>query len=236
MKKRIFFFVTFLLFISAHSACAGDVDKATCAIDPNVAINVTPVFEEPLYNYSTSIAELQVLSRDAFHVIPESLTLGLTRYQPVLGVNPASTARDMPDGTTCVRVEHVDITFGYRNVVVYIAREIPRQSCGFDQVMQHEQKHVLVQKQILNNFIPVVKQRLKDYLAENGAMQNRDYMEAVTWLRDNVQLIAQDVSAELFQENLRLQRDIDTVDEYARVGNSCNGQLHQVLQSLEYRR
>ena len=157
---KYLFLSIFLILIVTPNAHAQETANNACVADPNVPINVIPVFEEPTYNFGATLPQLQALSRDTTHVIPESLTLGLTHYQPVLSVNPVSTARDLPNGTTCVQVQRIDITFGYRNVVVYIAGEIPQGSCGFNEVMQHEQKHVMVQKQILEKFIPVLQQDL----------------------------------------------------------------------------
>ncbi|MGB9152275.1 MAG: hypothetical protein WCD70_04215 [Alphaproteobacteria bacterium] len=220
------------LALICHEARAQDVVLDPCPPNANVPINIVPVFEEPTYNYDASIPDLQVLSQDAYHVIPEGLTLGLTHYQPMLRVNPVSLARDLPDGTTCVQVDHVDISFGYRNVVVYIANEIPQGTCGFDEVMGHEQKHVAVQKQILADFIPTLQSRLKDYLAQNGSFRGNDYGEAVTWMHDNVQYVAQDTINQVLNENTRLQHNIDTVEEYTRVGNACGGQLHGVVHNF----
>jgi hypothetical protein len=223
-------FLALILFL-ALPFCAQAAER-TCDNNPDVPITITPVFETPTYNVDTDLATLQGLSRDVSRVIPESLTLGLTRYNQVMRVNPASVASDMPDGTTCVKVERVDIMFGYKDVVVYVANDIPPHTCGYDQVLEHEQKHVAVQRQILNDYIPVLQQNLKEYLAENGAQQNKDYAQAVTWLRDNVEAIAEDVMVKITEENTRLQSNIDTPEEYARIGESCNGQLHDVVRKF----
>src|ERR1700733_12282932 len=102
MGAKTVFFAAFLFFMAAHNACAQDTATAQCPNNPNVPVNVKAIFEDPTYDYSVDIPQLQALSRDIVHVIPESLTLGLTHYQPALSVNPANSAHDLLDGKTTV--------------------------------------------------------------------------------------------------------------------------------------
>lgn len=233
--KTVLFVVLGLLAVFASSsAYAQNQNNTGCTANPDVPVNVTPLFGTPSYNFNTGLAELQNLSRDAYHVIPESLTLGLTHYMPVLEIRPMGIAKDLPDGTTCFHVEKVDITFGYKDVTVYVAKEIPEQSCGFNEILAHEQKHVAVQQKIFDDYIPLLQQKVKTYLAENGTRQSSDYADASNWLYNNLQSLIADIMKDVFTENTRLQRDIDTLQEYERVSRSCNGQIGQILRSLPY--
>lgn len=90
--------------------------EAECASYPTVPVNVNPVFEEPRYDYSVDIPTLQTLSQDPQHTVHGShhgLTLGLTRYEPVLEFRVPIRKISFPDGLNCAHVDHVDVTIGY---------------------------------------------------------------------------------------------------------------------------
>src|SRR5262249_24870310 len=113
------------------SAFADDDMYAECDSYRDVPVHVTARFDQPVYDFSASIGNITELSKDTHHSIQESLTLGLTRYEPMLQVSVPVRGVQLPDGLACVHVDHVDVTFGYRNVRVYVAREFPQGSCGF---------------------------------------------------------------------------------------------------------
>jgi hypothetical protein len=201
---------------------------AACDSYPDVPVNVTPRFDAPVYDYATGIAEITALSADAHHTIREGLTLGLTRYEPMLEMQVPVKGVQLPDGLACAHVEHVDVTVGYKDVTVYVASEIPQGSCGFDQVMAHEQKHIDVNKQILAEYAPRIEAELGAYLKQNGVFRELDPDYATGILREKLQGIINSIMEEMSAENQKRQQGIDTVAEYNRVSASCNGQLRGI--------
>lgn len=204
--------------------------ETECAPYPTVPIDLTPVFDEPAYDYSLGIGALQGLSQDPSHIVHGShhgLTLGLTRYEPVLEFRVPVRSITFPGGLACAHVQHVDVTIGYRNVTVYIPHEVPQGSCGFNEVMLHEQKHIAVNRAILNEYAPLITKKLQDYLRLNGVFreQNSDY--AIELLNKKLKAILDDVSAQISVENQRRQQLVDSPQEYRRVSATCNGQLNQ---------
>jgi len=202
--------------------------EAECASYPTVPVNVTPVFDEPHYDYTTNIANLQGLAQDTRHTVHGShrgLVLGLTRYNPVLEFRVPMRRLTFPDGLTCAHVDHVDVTIGYRDVVVLIPKEVPQGSCGFKEVMFHEQKHIAVNRAILDEYSPLITKKLQDYLRLNGVFRepNPDY--AVSLLNQKLNAILHDMADQIVTENSRRQQLVDSPEEYRRVSATCNGQL-----------
>lgn len=210
-----------------------DQAEDECAAYPNVPINVNPVFDEPRYNYTVDIGGLQKLAQDPQHTVHgghNGLTLGLTRYEPILEFRIPIRTVKFPDGVSCVHVDHVDVNIGYRKVVVYIPKEVPNGSCGFDQVMAHEQKHVAVNRDILNEYAPTIAQKLQDYLRVNGVFKEANADYASQLLNEKLKAILFDMSNQIFTENQKRQQLVDSPEEYRRVSAACNGQLTQAAQ------
>jgi len=199
-----------------------------CDSYPDIPVNITPVFDEPIYDFTADISDIQGLLGDMRHSIQENhdrLPLGVTHYQPIMEFHMPVTVTTFPDGLSCARVERADVLVGYKNVTVYIANEIPEGSCGFDQIMGHEQKHIRVNRQILQEYMPIIEGRLKDYLRIHGVFREENSDYAVSLLREKLQEILNGLGQQMTEDNRRRQHLIDSTEEYVRLTASCNRQL-----------
>jgi hypothetical protein len=96
--------------------------------------------------------------------------------------------------------------------------------------MFHEQKHVSVNRAILNEYAPKIAQKLQDYLRMNGVFKEANPDYATSLLNQKLKAILDDMSMRIFTENQRRQQLVDSPEEYRRVGATCNGQLVQAAQ------
>jgi len=224
---KFFLILGWLFLFAAHPALAEDA-YSECDSYPDVPVNITPRFDEPSYDYSASIADITALASDAHHTIHEGMTLGLTRYEPVLEFRVPVKGVRLPDGLACAHVDHVDVTVGYRNVTVYVANEIPQGTCGFDEVMGHEMKHIAVNRQLLDEYAPRISAELAAYLKQNGVFREVDGDYAVAVLHEKLQSIIRNIVTDMTTENQARQHDVDTPAEYRRVSMSCNGQIRAI--------
>jgi hypothetical protein len=202
-----------------------------CDSWPDVPVNITPRFDDPQYEYTIDIRTLQALSGDVTHTVHGShgeLALGLTRYEPILEFSVSVKGVQMSNGLACAHVDKVDVTIGYRNVTVYVPHEVAEGSCGFQQVMTHEQKHIAVNRAILAEYQPILEKKLKDYLRLNGVFKEENPEYAENLLHQHLQSILSDISSQISLENQRRQRDVDNPQEYAKVGGSCQGELRTI--------
>lgn len=218
----------------ARAATAEDIHN--CDPYPDVPINIKPVFDQPTYDFSQNLASIQDIASDHQHSIPQyhEITMGITRYDPVLEFHVPIEIVTPPSGLVCAHVQHVDVTIGYRDVTVFIASEIPRDSCAFDETMGHEQKHIDVNQHILDEFVPLIEERFKSYLKLNGVLQveHANYAEKV--LTDKLHSIMDEIVGQLEQENIRRQREVDSPEEYNRLAHVCNGDLSKI--AAQYQR
>ena len=228
-----------LLLPAAVRAQSGPADPAAdpiaeCSSEPDVPVNVTEIFPDPVYNFDTPLAGIQQLASDSRHSIHEMLTLGLTRYQPVLGFQVPIKGIQFPNGFACAHIDHVDVTIGYQDVTVYIADEIPRPGCGFDEIMGHEQKHIAVNRDILAEYAPLIQSRIKAYVQQNGTFREAQPDAAIQHLHDQLQAILNHVAEQMVNDNSHRQQLVDSPQEYRRVSMSCSGQL-QVIANRYFR-
>lgn len=236
MKSLVF--SLFALFFLANTAWADDISDAlaACRGYPDIPVRVTPSFPTPAYDFNQGIGTLMAMSADTHHSIREGLSLGLTRYEPILEVRAPIVGIKLPNGGSCAHVEHVDVTLGYENVVVLVAHEIPQGTCGFNEVMAHEMRHIAANQQILQMYVPRIADELKAYLRVNGARQEASTDYAMNIVGQKLHDIVNPLLQEMSQENERLQQTIDTPQEYARITASCNGQLRAIASQFMYRR
>jgi hypothetical protein len=222
------------LLLCAPLAHAEDAD--TCEPGGDVPININPVFDDPQYDFTQNLAQIQVIASDRRHSIPQyhAITMGITRYEPVLEFRVPVTVRIPPQGPACVRVQHVDVTIGYRDVTVFIASEIPQHTCAFDETMGHEQKHIDVNRKILDEFAPLIEDRFKAYLELNGTQQVANADDARQIINDKLKSIMDEIVGQMEEENIRAQREVDSAEEYARLSKVCEGELTKIAN--RYRR
>ena len=224
--------ITFLLVcLGAPAWAASPLDE--CANTRDIPVNVDPRFEPPGYDYRYSIAAIQGMVREsAQHGIQESLALGVTRYEPMMGISMPVKGITLPSGLVCAHVDKVDVTLGYRNVMVYIASELPQGSCGFREVMAHEQKHIDVNQRVLDEYKPIIEARIKEYVQANGVFREQTADYAMERLNRDLNGIISGLVGQMSEENQRRQELVDTQEEYTRITNSCNGEIASV--SLHY--
>jgi hypothetical protein len=201
-----------------------------CAPYSAIPVHVEPVWDEPQLDNATPLAELQSLGRDTARSIPhyEAVLLGMTRYEPTLEFSAPILQQPMPDGSFCARAQRLDVKFGYRDIKVYVAREFPQGSCDFQHVMTHEQKHVEVNRRLLQEFAPKIEAQLSSFMQLYGMFIVPNESYANTLLRDKVNAIFKDITQQLIAENRRRQRLIDSPEEYDKSKTACKGHVAEV--------
>jgi hypothetical protein len=220
------------LIVFTAPALAATADAHLCDAYPDIPVTVVTRFDAPAYDYDTTIEDLQKLARDSKHTIHESLTLGLTRYEPFVEIRAPLKGVRFPNGVACARVDHLEVMIGYRDVKVYVAREIKPHSCGFDQVMAHEQKHIAVNRQILEKYKPMIEHDFHNYLRLNGMFREQNPQYAFDLVQQKLKGMLGELSDKMGEENAERQQEVDSKEEYRRVSLSCGGELQGVVRQF----
>ncbi|HLO63909.1 MAG TPA: hypothetical protein VK165_13200 [Azonexus sp.] len=120
------------------------------------------------------------------------------------------------------------LTYGFSPLTVYVAREFPPNSCAYKEIHEHEMRHV----QTYQTHLADIEKTLTDAL-------NARFATGDVWRGPAGQATAR-LQSELNERWLPyVQREIgkvdaaqariDTVEEYTRVTNACDGQIAKRL-------
>lgn len=131
----------------------------------------------------------------------------------------------LPGGGVCAALARLTVTFGFQERVVYIARELPPGTCIQREVLNHEMKHVVVDEDLLKEFMPDFRRRLEAAAGRLGTVRARSESQAMTALRQPIDAAVRALMQDFARARDRRQAGVDTIEEYRRVSRSCNGEL-----------
>ena len=198
--------------LRAPSSCEGGFPNAP------YDINVKIIFPKPRIDHKHSIAELGRISGLGHNV----RALGLMKPDLVIETRPH--AQGLPIGNKfCFWITGFDVSLRYRRVDVFIAREYPVGSCQYKAVLEHEEEHVRVSRQNLEEFAPRIRRALTSLLIPTGQQPAKVVSAAAA--RRNVKGISDELLQPIYKEMMaslvRAQKDVDSPVEYARVQRKC---------------
>lgn len=134
-----------------------------------------------------------------------------------------------PGGAVCGSLKNLIIAFGYARRTVYIARELPPASCIHGEVLAHEMEHVAIDDRVLAEFRPRFQQQMQALVEQLPPVRGRSTDQVARTLQRSVEAVINRSLEEFGRERDRRQARLDTVEEYRRVSESCNGELSQYL-------
>jgi hypothetical protein len=154
-------------------------------------------------------------------------TLGLTvtqgQYSASLG---GPILQDPVSGYECIAPQ-VDVKLNYSPVLIYVGNEFAPGTCAYKTILEHEQRHLQAYMENLARVEKVVREALnrrfegKPLYAPSGtAMSALEHEIHGTWfpfIRDE------------FEKGKAKQDAIDTPEEYARLGKTCDGEIADIL-------
>lgn len=107
---------------------------------------------------------------------------------------------------------------------IYIAAEFPPNSCMHDAIMGHEQKHIQVDREIVNKYAALIGQAFQDDVSRYWVfgpvpLSNRE--AALSQIKARMQNILKQYTNQMATERKTRQQQIDNLAEYERVNKSC---------------
>jgi hypothetical protein len=183
-------------------------------------VSVRTVVKPATQDHSRGIASL---SSDTRLAVPH----GLDGFNFAVGVTAAEVAgstkwemrgETMPDGRQCWWVTQLQIAVTVATKV-YIAKEVPRGSCLWNEVVKHEARHVRIDQELF----PTVKSliRPKALRAVSTSIATRSQDEARKVLAEKINRATADAVAEFQKTRNKKQLEIDTREEYSRPNRIC---------------
>ena len=206
-----------------HATSAWATDECDRLPLPAVAVRRLdePVSLDTTYGYKS----LKVLGEAL--VRPENQVLGLTLATSRVNFEiKTSSYVDHTDRWECSSPQ-ITVIYGFSPMTVYVAKEFPKGSCPYNEVYQHELRHVKTYQDHLVNIEKDLADTLRQRFATGSIWrapkgQTRLMLEKEMnerWLPFIKREIERVESA---------QKLIDTPEEYARVSGACGGEIERV--------
>lgn len=85
---------------------------------------------------------------------------GLTLADLEIGLHVEVRAQPLSRGRFCAELAQVDATLGYRTLNVYVARRYRCGACEYEQILDHENRHVAIFRDVLAQYGPRVRRAL----------------------------------------------------------------------------
>jgi len=144
---------------------------AACAAATHPAkVTVTPMLPAPIEDETTS-----------YHDLTKEMSFKkLKPEEDAMGVSSSSLGYDLHaefriaahGGHSCAYLTSLAVRFGYTRRLVQIAAEVPKDSCMYREIREHEYKHVAVDNGIVrDNFAPIEAQ-IRTFAASFAPVDN----------------------------------------------------------------
>lgn len=215
--------------VTAASSALLWVGLGSCA--PQTAPAVEIVFENatPARNNTLSHRALGGFKADTqfSHARNEIfLTGGLTRSSINTGFNMSlKSTKNTVSGESCLWIDSIKITVSYAPTV-YIAKDYAQGSCHYRETLQHEIRHVNTDIITINEYLPLIKSEIaaaSAALGVQGPVAADSLKAAQDKMGQAVSTALKSVSDKMNAARMARQQQIDTRQEYLRLGKVCGG-------------
>ena len=209
----------FFLCLTMHSALA-------CTQHTQPVINVAPQTHPILYDFDTSSLALSRLQRDKqspYGIGADTATGGLRHDQPQYKlVVYVESDFDPNSGLYCLWYRKIDLEITLQPKI-FVAREFNQGNCR-TAIIEHEQKHVVVDRLLINKYAKKVGAELSSIISNIGAEGPFPLRDALATRRKMIAAVKKIIEEEQrahIQELNTLQNQIDSLEEYQAVSKHC---------------
>ena len=155
--------------------------------------------------------------------------LGLTRTESRVAIQVDGSLLASPDGRTECVMPRIAVFLYYQPIVVYVGREFEPDSCAYREILAHEMRHL---KSYLE-YLPKVEERVRARLGGRFAgkpLYARTGESRMLLQREIDGNWMPYIKGEMGRVE-KLQADIDSPQEYARLSKVCKGEVQSLIGS-----
>ncbi len=209
-------------------AAAGDPSaRVTCSVPEAPAIKIVPVTAPIKYDFSKSEEQLTNMPSNTispYALNADTVTRGLRHDQPKINLKMEWGIQEYP-ATEVFCMWYHSITINIKlSPIIYVAKEYGKSECQ-KAVLEHERKHVAVDRDVINRHAMDIGKTLQDAVNKVGAIgpyQGKNKQDDVQKMLSKYIEGAFDSESLLLQEDMRKsQAAVDSLDEYERVNAIC---------------
>ncbi len=212
--------------LSSMLILAGNVIQ--CPAHEPTKIEVIPHTAKVKYDYSQSLEQIQAYQTDtidpySFH--GHTITQGFMRGQIELRHKITfGTIKNSSLGYGCLWYNTIRIELDIDPSIV-IAKELYDDKCMREAIIEHEMKHVYVDRKIVNQYAKSIGQRVFSALKKRGFSVGPFAIERMEEIQGKMQrVVAQILDLEYKKLGItrkERQQAVDSLEEYQRVDDEC---------------
>lgn len=205
-------------------------ETAACRRPETFELRVIPVHGEVKCDLTKSFQEIQ---RSAGPKIA-------ARHYPLMGMavqgfgvvySVQTRTESLGDGLHCPMLEGVELRVGWVGRAIFIAKEVAMVSCLYAQALEHQRRHVQMEDEALDAFIPDFAQQLHDGLVLLDLAPQQDPAVAERTLTQSVEQLAGRLMAPLENERAWRREVVESPQELDGIRKAC-GDIDQRLHEI----
>ncbi len=183
-------------------------------------------FVEPLrFDTSLDYKSITVLATTEYH--SSKRVLGLTRGEAAVRFAIQTTSiTDKSGQWECVSPQ-ITVTYGFSPMTVYVAREFPKGSCAYAEIVRHELRHVKAYQEHLASIEREMAEAMTRRFATGTPWRGGVGQTFVLLEKEMHERWMPYIKREIGRVEAA-QALIDTPEEYARVSESCHGEIQRL--------
>lgn len=152
MMKKLFFILTFLFF--SRFAAAEDI---CAAFTEEPQIKITASYGKLEYDFDKNTAEITELAKK-FNLAENGLfAQGLSTVNINFDITINTLGQPIGNNQICVIPKEITIFLGLNSPIIHISKELQKDSCEYNVVLQHEKIHQQINKSTLEYYLPMFK-------------------------------------------------------------------------------
>jgi hypothetical protein len=212
----------------------GDARADGCDTLPRTSIVLTPIYPNPSVDTSYDFVALKKSAHETGALHDQvNQPLGLTTAQRIGEATTLiqfSVAQPRSAGqVVCGVAQEIRVRFGFENVTIRIAREVAENRCLYDQVLQHEGRHIRVDREVIAEFAPRIEAELRALAAKMGVVRGHSTEAVRIDIERRVRIVAEAQLRAMERENNKRQSVVDRPEEYRRVSSVCGGAAARLI-------
>lgn len=213
---------------AAHAQSAGSTPLTGCKELNATHVNILPRTDAVTYEFTRSLSDIQSVKIDTvdpYGVHSGSITQGFMEGQ-ISAEHKIKLDYELVDqnGQVCLWYKNVDVDVHITPKIV-IAREVKSDSCMYKAVLAHEQKHVEVDRKLVNEMAKYMGKALYTLMSRNGFSVGPIDPAIAETTAQNMMQQANDTLNQVYQammtERAKRQGNVDSREEYDRVSALC---------------
>lgn len=190
-------------------------------------INIIKIYDPPRYDNSLNINSIHEMAKGISYKSssPNELPVGLTLSTQKLDTSFEISAQTSPNGAVCAQITALEIRYGFADTIVYTARDLADSSCGTQEVMDHEQKHVAVDIITIEENLPKLRVIAAGIVNRLGVIKASSVEEANNYFNNAINQQMNELSSGFSVTHDQMQAKVDTPEEYKRLSAACDGDV-----------